>query len=63
MLKSYLTSLEKRIEAIQKFIGDVDSYKESDIKEIRDGVNDTIGKMHKDVQRKCKCCIRLSLKN
>lgn len=45
--------LELRLVATEKLIGNVADYKESETKEIRDGINDILSKMHKDISRKC----------
>jgi len=53
MIKTYLVQLELRLVATEKLIGNVADYKESETKEIRDGINDILSKMHKDISRKC----------
>lgn len=54
MIKEYLVKLELRIQAIQKILGNIAEFKESDIRDVRDGISDVISKLHKDNSRKCK---------
>ena len=53
MLDSYLGSLELRLQGIEKLLGSTSEYKESDIKEVKEGISDVLAKVHKDVSRKC----------
>ncbi len=54
MINSYLAHLELRVVAIEKLLGDVKEFKESDIKDAREGINEIVSKLQKDVSRKCK---------
>lgn len=54
MLNSYLASLELRIQGLEKLLGDSKEYRESEVKEVREGISDVLAKVHKDVSRKCK---------
>ena len=56
MFKSYLAHLELRVEAISKLIGSTGEFKEGDVKEVREGINEITVKLHKDNFRKCRCC-------
>ena len=53
MIKSYLAQLELRIEAVSKLLGDTSDFKESDVKDVKEGINEVVSKLHKDNSRKC----------
>lgn len=53
MIKSYLAHLELRIQAISHLLGNVSDLKEPLLKDIREGVNEVVSKLHKDNARKC----------
>lgn len=53
MLKSYLAHLEMRVQGLEKLLGPTQDYHENEIKEVREGINDLLAKVHKDVSRKC----------
>lgn len=57
MIKQYVMQLELRIAAIEKLVGNVADYKESEVKDIREGITDVAAKLNKEVSRKCTPCL------
>lgn len=57
MLKTFLSQLESRVQAIEKLLGPISEYSEKEVREIRDGITDFSAKLPKDIGRKCKKAI------
>lgn len=53
MIKTFLSQLESRVQAIEKLIGPINEYSEKEVRDIRDGINDFSSKLPKDIGRKC----------
>ena len=39
--------------AVEKILGDVSEFKEAEINDVREGISNTVSKLHKDNSRKC----------
>ena len=57
MLKTFLSQLESRVQAIEKLLGPISEYSEKEVREIRDGITDFSAKLPKDIGRKCNISV------